>query len=220
MATDAATADRLTPPVSPRGRIDGLSERDSAWLAGLLASPQEAKPAPPTAAAGASSDALATPAPTRMSRTRPLSPLAVQDAELTECEPSTVVVTAEHRGEADGPYDRIGVVDVIDIKDLLQSTDDDEMDVCGSCHTEHAVYFSDEEVGTCSAARAMKAERRRFMDSQRQNEERMRGFLCPCAVLPFVPLGAFVAFVAPALLFCVLRSSTSFLLGMCSWVPF
>lgn len=63
-ATDAATADPLSPPVSPRGRTAGFSGLDGAWLKGFFVSPQVATPALPAAAAGASGGALATPVQT------------------------------------------------------------------------------------------------------------------------------------------------------------
>lgn len=99
--------------------------------------------------------------------------MAVHHAELTECETPTVIVTPEHRGEAVDLSDPIDVVDVTDIVDLLQSTDDDEIAVCGARHAEHAGFFSDEQVGTSPAAHAMQTKRRRFIDGQRQKDERI-----------------------------------------------
>lgn len=84
---------------------------------------------------------MAAPAPLPISRTRASSPVAVQDAEFSEGESPTVVVTPEHRGEAVDLSDPIDVVDVTDIVDLLQSTDDDAIEVCEARNAEHAGYF-------------------------------------------------------------------------------
>lgn len=97
--TDAATADPLAPAASPRVRAEGLNERNGTRLEGLLMSPAAATPASPRASAGASGGALATPSPMPILRSRASWPAAVQDAEFTEGESPSVVVTSEHRGD-------------------------------------------------------------------------------------------------------------------------